>query len=250
MNCKSCGCELPEGALVCPECCAFVPRESSNSGDTTQKEQKTVENDFSTSFFSATDDTEDALVDPVAIARAEKIHKNHIRYGITAGIVVVVIAVVAIVYGVCFSGYKLAAYRYIKGMDHSSGSMYVAMVPDKFLDYLNGTYGFTRREVKSTVSDYFVSWNNSYSPGNMSYTITSKTWLDDDEIADIADDIYSDYKIKVDISKAISIDYRIDDSGTIGREHSTFIKIGARWCSVEAMETIDWVCSYSGYGAW
>lgn len=74
--------------------------------------------------------------DPREQAAQKQIQKNRLRrriIGISAAALLVLLIVLYVVF---LGGYKLAAYRYIKGVDYSSGSMYVALVPDSYMDYL------------------------------------------------------------------------------------------------------------------
>ena len=147
------------------------------------------------------------------------------------------------VYYVFFWGYKLAVFRYVKGVDYSSGSMYTALVPDAYMDYLESTYSTTRREVKSMMSDYFDYWNENYgTEGRMSYDIGHVQHISDaDELAALEDELHTSYDITVEISKAVEVSLTIDDGGTKASEKATFVKIGSRWCCMKAMEDMDYV---------
>ena len=158
----------------------------------------------------------------------------------------------AVLYYVFFGGYKLAVYRYVKGVDRESGSMYVALVPDAYMDYLETTYSTTRREVKSMMQDYFKYWNKNYgTDGRMSYDIGKTEEITDaDEISALESELKTDYNITVEIKKAVTVSVNIDDGGTKASEQATFVKIGNRWCCMKAMEDIDFVCQNDGYNVW
>ena len=163
-----------------------------------------------------------------------------------------VLILLAVVYYVFFWGYKLAVFRYVKGVDYSSGSMYTALVPDAYMDYLESTYSTTRREVKSMMSDYFDYWNENYgTEGRMSYDIGHVQHISDaDELAALEDELDTSYDITVEISKAVEVSLIIDDGGTKASEKATFVKIGSRWCCMKAMEDMDYVCQNNGYNVW
>ena len=162
------------------------------------------------------------------------------------------VVLAAVLYYVFFGGYKLAVYRYVKGVDRESGSMYVALVPDAYMDYLETTYSTTRREVKSMMQDYFKYWNKNYgTDGRMSYDIGKTEEITDaDEISALESELKTDYNITVEIKKAVTVSVNIDDGGTKASEQATFVKIGNRWCCMKAMEDIDFVCQNDGYNVW
>ena len=171
---------------------------------------------------------------------------------IVAAAVAAAVVLAAVLYYVFFGGYKLAVYRYVKGVDRESGSMYVALVPDAYMDYLETTYSTTRREVKSMMQDYFKYWNKNYgTDGRMSYDIGKTEEITDaDEISALESELKTDYNITVEIKKAVTVSVNIDDGGTKASEQATFVKIGNRWCCMKSMEDIDFVCQNDGYNVW
>lgn len=251
MKCEKCGCEAPERAVICPECGEILPRPAAQQSDAAQR-SKTVPDAFSMPYLSASaDNVQEETEDPRKISEREQIRRNVRRRRIMFSAVAVVLVLAVVLYTVFLGGYKLAAFRYIKGVDYSSGSMYLALVPDPYMDYLETTYETTRRDVKESISDYFVSWNENYgNEGRMSYDITETDTLGDSEIESLENTLKEMYDITVEISKAVTVQFRIDDGGEIASERATFVKIGMKWCCMEAMERIDYVCQYDGYGQW
>lgn len=251
MKCEKCGCEAPERAVICPECGEILPRPSAEKTDAAHT-QETIPDGFSIPYLSASADTAaGSAEDPHKISAEQQIKRNIRKRRIVFSSVAVVVILAVVLYIVFLGGYKLAAFRYIKGVDYSSGSMYLALVPDSYMDYLETTYETTRRDVKESVSDYFVSWNKNYgNEGRMSYDITKKQSLNVSEIEELEDELKQSYNITVEISKAVAVNFSVNDGGERASEKATFVKIGAKWCCMEAMEQIDYVCQYDGYGQW
>jgi hypothetical protein len=253
MKCEHCGYEAPERAVICPECGEILPKPEKQ--EETATKAATVPDTFATPFLAApgggkTDGiaTEDPTLQE--IAAKEKKHTRNRR--IVAICIAVVLILGIVLYQLFLGGYKKAVFCYVKGVDYSSGSMYVSLVPDAFMDYLETTYETTRREVKTNLGNYFVSWNENYgTEGRMSYEIRSTNKVtDESKLAELEDELNTDYGIVVTIKKAVDVKITIDDGGTKATEVATFVKIGTQWCCMEAMEDIDYVCEYSGYGAW
>ena len=95
--------------------------------------------------------------------------------------------------------------------------MYVALVPDAYMDYLETTYSTTRREVKSMMQDYFKYWNKNYgTDGRMSYDI-GKT----EEITDAA-------KVKELLKRQVysSVRWQQTIENMIADGVDTFIEVG------------------------
>lgn len=254
MKCEHCGYEAPERAVICPECGEILPRK--------QKEETPLEKPdgqepaaFSMPFLSSDGGVKTdgiAAQDPTEQKRrAQEKHIRLVRRIVTLCILAVLILGI-VLYQVFLGGYKLAAYRYVKGVDRSSGSMYVALVPDTFMDYLENKYETTRRDVKEMVHDYFIYWNENYgTEGRMSYEILSSEKITDaSELSALEQELNTAYGISVEIEKAVTAKISISDAGTKASENATFVKIGNRWCCMEAMEDIDYVCQYDGYNAW
>lgn len=238
---------MPAGALLCPECGAEIPRKKKTQ---TRKGMDS----FSMPFLSAPPPSEEEPgtdIDPEASQREAEIRRNKRVRRVVAGSVALVLAAAITLYIVFFGGYKLAVFRYVKGADYASGRMYLALVPDTFLDYLEDTYSTTKRAVRDMISDYWVYWNENYgTEGRMSYDITSRVTCSADTIASIESELEEDYGIRVQISKGVVVNLSIDDGGSKQREQATLIKIGMKWCCVEAMEQIDYICEYDGYDVW
>ena len=240
--------------MICPECGEILKRAPQ---ETAEKKTAAVPmpDGFAMPFLAATGtdgDSSTTTEDPrVVLARAQEKRSRRLRIGIFSGIAVVLIALVTL-YSVFLGGYKLAVYRYVKGVDRESGSMYVALVPDAYMDYLETTYSTTRREVKSMMQDYFKYWNKNYgTDGRMSYDIGKTEEITDaDEISALESELKTDYNITVEIKKAVTVSVNIDDGGTKASEQATFVKIGNRWCCMKAMEDIDFVCQNDGYNVW
>ena len=246
MKCEHCGYEAPERAVICPECGEILPRPKKPAAEEqAKKEPSPTAEKFSMPFLSAPADLEkaDGIVaeDPEELRRAAQEKKFRRTRRIVAAAVAFVLILLAVVYYVFFWGYKLAVFRYVKGVDYSSGSMYTALVPDAYMDYLESTYSTTRREVKSMMSNYFDYWNESYgTEGRMSYDIGHVQHISDaDELAALEDELHTSYDITVEISKAVE-----------ASEKATFVKIGSRWCCMKAMEDMDYVCQNDGYNVW
>ena len=193
-----------------------------------------------------------AAEDPEVLRRQKQEKTTRLTHRIVAAAVAAAVVLAAVLYYVFFGGYKLAVYRYVKGVDRESGSMYVALVPDAYMDYLETTYSTTRREVKSMMQDYFKYWNKNYgTDGRMSYDIGKTEEITDaDEISALESELKTDYNITVEIKKAVTVSVNIDDGGTKASEQATFVKIGNRWCCMKAMEDIDFVCQNDGYNVW
>lgn len=257
MKCEHCGCEAPERAVICPECGEILPRKQKEepSDPAKQESSASLMDSFSMPFLSA-DDAEKTegitTEDPAERKRMQQEKQSRLIRRIVGLGVLVVLILVAGLYAIFFSGYKLAAYRYVKGVDYSSGSMYVALVPDAYMDYLESTYSTTRRDVKEMMHDYFIYWNENYgTEGRMSYEIlSSKTETDEASLSELEEKLKTNYGITVEIKKAVIAKITIDDGGTKASENATFVKIGNRWCCMEAMEDMDYVCQYDGYNAW
>lgn len=257
MKCEHCGYEAPERAVICPECGEILPRPKKPAAEEqAKKEPSPTAEKFSMPFLSAPADLEKAdgiaAEDPEELRRAAQEKKFRRTRRIVAAAVAFVLILLAVVYYVFFWGYKLAVFRYVKGVDYSSGSMYTALVPDAYMDYLESTYSTTRREVKSMMSDYFDYWNENYgTEGRMSYDIGHVQHISDaDELAALEDELHTNYDITVEISKAVEVSLTIDDGGTKASEKATFVKIGSRWCCMKAMEDMDYVCQNDGYNVW
>ena len=238
MKCEHCGYDAPERAVICPECGEILPRPKKAEEEETEKaavQKKTAPDadSFSMPFLSAPADLEKAdgiaAEDPEVLRRQKQEKTTRLTRRIVA-----------------------AVYRYVKGVDRESGSMYVALVPDAYMDYLETTYSTTRREVKSMMQDYFKYWNKNYgTDGRMSYDIGKTEEITDaDEISALESELKTDYNITVEIKKAVTVSVNIDDGGTKASEQATFVKIGNRWCCMKAMEDIDFVCQNDGYNVW
>ena len=256
MKCKHCGYEAPERAVICPECGEILPR-IPDTEDEKKTSRSTESDSFSMPFLGAApveaeEEEQEEIQDPVERKRQQREKKTRLRRRITGIIVLVLVVVICVLYGVFLGGYKLAVFRYIKGMDYSSGSLYTAVIPDAYVDYLETTYDTTRREVKEMVGDYFVSWNKNYgTSGRMHYQIRYASKLNDtDDLRALEEDLKSLYGISVEIQKAVEVRLVIYDSKKKWTEDAVFVKIGGRWCSMTAMDTIDYVCQYDGYNQW
>ncbi len=250
MKCEKCGFEAPERAVICPECGEILPRVSAEEQQT-DAAPDSVSDRFSMPYLSASADEIQDAEDPRKLHAEEKIHRAVIRRRIIALVIAAVLVIGITLYVVFLGGYKLAAFRYIKGVDYASGSMYLALVPDPYLDYLEDTYDTTRRDVKESLGDYFTSWNANYgNAGSMSYEITSRSQQSESQIESLEEELKTAYGITVDIRKAVEVSFRVNDGGDVASEHAVFVKIGMKWCCMEAMEQIDYVCQYDGYGQW
>lgn len=255
MKCEHCGYEAPERAVICPECGEILPRKQQDETapeKTASQEPAT----FSMPFLSSSGGEEktDGITTQDPRERERLAQEKHIRLvrRIVSLCVLAVLILGIVLYQVFLGGYKLAAYRYVKGVDRASGSMYVALVPDAFMDHLENSYETTRRDVKEMMRDYFTSWNNNYgTEGRMSYEILSaKEITDADALSELEQELKTSYGISVEIKTAVKAEIFINDGGTKASENATFVKIGSRWCCMEAMEDIDYVCQYDGYNAW
>ena len=160
MKCEHCGYDAPERAVICPECGEILPRPKKAEEEETEKaavQKKTAPDadSFSMPFLSAPADLEKAdgiaAEDPEVLRRQKQEKTTRLTRRIVAAAVAAAVVLAAVLYYVFFGGYKLAVYRYVKGVDRESGSMYVALVPDAYMDYLETTYSTTRREVKSMI---------------------------------------------------------------------------------------------------
>lgn len=254
MKCEHCGYEAPERAVICPECGEILPRkqqEETAPEKTAGQEPVT----FSMPFLSSCgEEKTDGIATQDPTEQKRQAQEKHIRLvrRIVSLCVLAVLILCVILYQVFLGGYKLAAYRYVKGVDRSSGSMYVSLVPDAYMDYLENNYDTTRRDVKEMLHDYFTYWNENYgTEGGMSYEILSSQEITDaTELSELAQELNTSYGISVEIKKAVTAKISIHDGGTKASENATFVKIGSRWCCMEAMEDIDYVCQYDGYNAW
>ena len=118
--------------MICPECGEILKRAPQ---ETAEKKTAAVPmpDGFAMPFLAATGtdgDSSTTTEDPrVVLARAQEKRSRRLRIGIFSGIAVVLIALVTL-YSVFLGGYKLAVYRYVKGVDRCSGAMYTALVPD------------------------------------------------------------------------------------------------------------------------
>ncbi len=251
MKCEHCGYEAPERAVICPECGEILPRPVS---EPEQAQSAEIPDNFSMPFLHAPVEetgTHGGTVDPNQLVAQKEIKRNVRRRLTITAVVAGILAILLVLYAVFFSGYKLAAYRYIKGADYESGSMYIALVPDAFMDYLESTYETTRRDIKETVSSYWAYWNENYgNEGSMSYDITSHYSLSESSLEELEEEIMEDYGIRVSITKAVKVNFSVDDGGNKQSEQGTFVKIGMKWCCIEAMDTIDYACYYAGSGGW
>lgn len=252
MKCEHCGYEAPERAVICPECGEILPREKKEADAEKAEAKAAVSDSFSMPFLSSSGSQameQESEEDPREQAAQKQIQKNRLRrriIGISAAALLVLLIVLYVVF---LGGYKLAAYRYIKGVDYSSGSMYVALVPDSYMDYLETTYETDRREVKSKIKDYFKSWNKNYgNTGRMTYRIISHEAVND--CGALEDSLKTAYNITVDIKKAVTVQFDVNDGGDKQKEKATFVQIGARWYCMEAMEQINYICEYDGYNQW
>lgn len=256
MKCKNCGYEAPERAVICPECGEILPRSEQSAGAAETAEAAGEPNTFSMPFLSAdagSSSGEGIGTEDPALQQEKSREKRfrRIRWILCIAIAAVLLLGVTL-YQVFLGSYKLAAYRYVKGVDRCSGSMYAALVPDEFMDYLENTYSTTRREVKENLHDYFVYWNENFgTEGSMSYDLSAVSELEDeDALAELEAELKNDYSMTVEIKKAVTARITIDDGGTKATEQATFVKIGFRWCCIEAMEDVDFVCENDGYGVW
>ncbi|MCD7958594.1 MAG: hypothetical protein LUF89_03530 [Ruminococcus sp.] len=250
MKCENCGYDAPERAIICPECGEPMPRQKNEE----QHQSSEILDNFSMPYLqapAADSGTNGGAIDPKETAQAKEIKHNLHKRWIIYGSILAVIAVLVIIYGIFFSGYKWAVFRYVKGADYSSGSLYLSLVPDEFVDYLETTYSTTRRDVKNMVSDYWVYWNeNEGMEGSMSYDIQKHYSLGDTSIAELEEELMTNYNVDVDISKAESVTLVIDDGGLKSTEEATFFKVGLRWYCLEALDGIDEICEYDGYDVW
>ncbi len=253
MKCKKCGNDAPERAVICPECGEILPRQK--EGAVIEKESgQTMPDRFSMPFLNSVPEKleqaeDETIEDPVELQRQKREERTKLRRRITGVSIIAVLLLAIILYTIFLGGYKLAVFRYVKGIDYNSGSMYASLVPDAYLDYLENTYNVTRREVKEMVGDYFISWNKkSDDSGGTSYKINSTEKIDD--TLELEEELASLYGISVEIKKAVTVDLTIDEGGKKMTESLVFVKIGQRWCSIEAMNDIEYVCQYDGYGQW
>ena len=129
MKCEHCGYEAPERAVICPECGEILPRPKKPAAEEqAKKEPSPAAEKFSMPFLSAPADLEKAdgiaAEDPEELRRAAQEKKFRRTRRIVAAAVAFVLILLAVVYYVFFWSYKLAVFRYVKGVDYSSGSMY------------------------------------------------------------------------------------------------------------------------------
>lgn len=259
MKCEHCGSEAPERAVICPECGEILPREEKKKA----AKQASLPTSFQTTYLNAGIPAEEAeaeedvssavRTDPALLERQKKIRKTRLVRRIVglAALGIVVLAVV--LYTVFLGGYKRALYCYVKGADHANGGLYVSTVPDAFIDHLDSTYdNATKREVKEMVGDYFVFWNQNYgNEGRISYEITHTEKITEEQaLGELESTLRSSYDISLEIEKAVQVKIKLNDGGVSGAESLTFIKVGMRWYSMEAMEDIEYICQNDGYGVW
>lgn len=143
MKCEHCGYDAPERAVICPECGEILPRPKKAEEEETEKaavQKKTAPDadSFSMPFLSAPADLEKAdgiaAEDPEVLRRQKQEKTTRLTRRIVAAAVAAAVVLAAVLYYVFFGGYKLAVYRYVKGVDRESGSMYVALVPDAYME--------------------------------------------------------------------------------------------------------------------
>ena len=122
MKCEHCGYEAPERAVICPECGEILPRPKKPAAEEqAKKEPSPAAEKFSMPFLSAPADLEKAdgiaAEDPEELRRAAQEKKFRRTRRIVAAAVAFVLILLAVVYYVFFWGYKLAVFRYVKGVD-------------------------------------------------------------------------------------------------------------------------------------
>ena len=64
------------------------------------------------------------------------------------------------------------------------------------------------------------------------------------------DSLKTAYNITVDIKKAVTVQFDVNDGGDKRKEKAHFVQIGAGWYCMEAMEQISYICEYDGYNQW
>lgn len=252
-TCPKCGATLPDNAAVCPECGEIVHKMVYDE-DEDDEEIRDVPENFSMPYLHAPAEetgTRGGTTDP-QLERAEEVtRKTKKRYRVTAIVVAAVLVLLIALYAIFLGGYKLAAFRYIEGAHMSSGTLYLQLVPDDYITYLSEEYEVTKRDLKQMIADYWVYWNEENDgEGFLTYSIKSAYDMDADSLTSLEEEIADDYGIDVDISAAKDVHFKVTIDGETYSEEGTFVKIGAKWCCIEAFETIAYICYYDGYDVW
>lgn len=248
MLCKKCGCLLSDDATICKECGQKISSEDSKK--------------FSSSYLSegTSSSISASLEDPTEKKYADMERKSRMIRRIVLIVIAVVILIFILVYFLLFAGYKTPLRRYITGRESSGGSRYSKIVPNEFLDKIEEDYGMSRPEIRKCLDSYFNTAKSKieedYGAGlNFSYEVKSNSEItNENNIQQLEDEFLDKYDVKVDISKASTVNIVLKTEGseksTTEQNTLTFVKIGMKWYCMDAMEIINYACEYSGYNLW
>ncbi len=279
--CSKCGAELSDGALLCRECgtaqtadaqsqSSFfsMPYLSSESATSTtnsaQTEKKNASAVSNVSPSVADKKKEKIRIDQITDPRERAFAKQDKRNRMIRIAILIAVIVLAIAGGIYLlvrnSGYHRTLQQYIDGRTDAGGSKYTAIVPEVYLLEAESAYDMSRPEIRSNVNDYLEHVENQLIAdygGSLEfpYKIITETTVTNEETLDaLEESIFSTYHTTVNISEAAYVTIRLTTKGsetkTTETKNLTFFKHDGKWCSLDAMQNVQFACENAGYGMW
>ncbi|MBQ8687089.1 MAG: zinc ribbon domain-containing protein [Ruminococcus sp.] len=274
--CKKCGAELANEAKICRECGALQEKAADNSAffsvpylSAAPKKPASVQ----TPEAAATEEKKTSpqkpkkeklriedIADPRERAFAKQDRRNKM-IRITALLVVIVLAIAGGLYLLLRNtGYHRTLDQFLDGRTSSGGTRYTAIVPETYLIEAERLYDMARPDIRSNVDGYLKYVEEQliadYGSGvNFTYKIIAEETMDDKATTDTLEDtIRSAYDVDLSVTEVAYVSIRLTTKGSLTQttetDKMTFFKCDDRWCSLDAMQVVQFACENAGYQLW
>lgn len=276
ISCKKCGAELAEGAKICRECGAFqdkaadssafssVPYLSGSQKKIAPKPAAEITETKAEKKSEPKPQKEKIRIEDIADPRERAFAKQDKRNKMIRIAALLAVIVLAIAGGIFLlmrnTGYYRTLDQFLDGRISSGGTKYSAIVPETYLINAERTYDMSRPDIRSNITGYleYVEQQliGDYGSGvDFSYKVVSEAVSDEKADTDALEEtILSTYGTDLKITEVAYVSIRLTTKGSLTQttetDSMTFFKCDNRWCSLEAMQIIQFACENSGYQLW
>lgn len=272
ISCKKCGAELADGAKICRECGALQENAADSSAFSSvpylsgsQKRTAPKPAAETTETKSESKPKKEKLrIEDIADPRERAFAKQDKRNKMIRIAALLAVIVLAIAGGIFLlmrnTGYYRTLDQFLDGRTGSGGTKYSAIVPETYLINAERTYDMSRPDIRSNITGYLEYVEEQligdYGSGvDFSYKVVSESVSDDKADTDALEEtILSTYGTDLKITEVAYVSIRLTTKGSLTQttetDSMTFFKCDNRWCSLEAMQVIQFACENSGYQLW